>query len=153
MSSAKKRKIADEKRVFEKEWTDMFFFIEERGKPFCLKCRRPLAVMKKENLKGHYETNHSEFKNLDGELRKLKIEEFKKNLYAQQSVMTSFCGTNEVSELIAKKLKPYNHWAWAKKLLVKAAGKLAPKSVHLYQKLCLSRPTVCERGKESESRY
>ena len=24
MSSAKKRKIADEKRVFQKEWTDMF---------------------------------------------------------------------------------------------------------------------------------
>ena len=56
-----------------------FFFIEERGKPFCLKCKRPLAVMKKENLKRHYETNHPEFKNLDGELRKMKIEEFKKN--------------------------------------------------------------------------
>ena len=68
--------------------------------------------MKNENLQ--YETNHPEFKNLDGELRKMKI--FKKNLYAQQSVMTSFCSTNddvltvnyEVSELIAKKLKPYD---------------------------------------------
>ena len=61
MSSAKKRKIAGERRVFKKKWTDMFFFIEERGKPFCLKCKRPLAVMKKENLKRHYETNHPEF--------------------------------------------------------------------------------------------
>ena len=86
MSSAKKRKIVDERRVFQKEWTDMFFFIEERGKPFCLKCKRPLAVMKQENLKRHYETNHPELKKLDGELRKMKIEEFKKNLYAQQSV-------------------------------------------------------------------
>jgi len=35
--------------------------------------------MKKENLKRHYETNHPELQNLDGELRKVKIEEFKKN--------------------------------------------------------------------------
>ena len=152
MSSAKKRKIVGARKVFQKEWTDMFFFIEERGKPFCLKCKRPLAVMKKENFKLHYETNHPEFKKLDGELRKMKIEEFKKNLYAQQSVMTSFCSTNdnvltvsyEVSELSAKKLKPYDHGAWAKELLVKAAEKLAPKSVHLFQKLSLSRSTVCE---------
>jgi len=39
--------------------------------------------MKKENLKRHYEANHPEFKNLDEELRKMKIEEFKKTLYAQ----------------------------------------------------------------------
>ena len=110
--------------------------------------------MKNENLQRHYETNHTEFKNLDGELRKIKI--FKKNLYAQQSVMTSFCSTNddvltvnyEVSELIAKKLKLYDDGTWAKELLVKAAEKLAPKSVHLYHKLSLSRPTVCKRIKE-----
>jgi len=153
MSSAKKRKTVDERTVFQKEWTDMFFFIEERGQPFCLKCKRSLAVMKKENLKPHYKTNHPEFKNLDGELRKMKIEEFFKTLYMQQSVMTSFCITNddvltlrtEVSELIAKKLKPYDNVAWAKQLLVKAAEKLVPKSVHLYQKLSLSTPIVCER--------
>jgi len=34
MSSAKKRK-----KGFQKEWSDIFFFIEERGKPFCLKCK------------------------------------------------------------------------------------------------------------------
>ncbi|XP_077968777.1 general transcription factor II-I repeat domain-containing protein 2-like [Styela clava] len=70
--------------------------------------------------------------------------------------MTSFCGTNEdvltlsyeVSELIAKKLKPYDNGGWVKEILVKAAEKLAPKSVHLYQRLSLSRPTVCDRIKE-----
>ena len=33
-------------------------------------------------------------------------------------------------------------------LLVQEAEKLAPKSVHLYQKLSLSRPIVFERMKE-----
>ena len=70
--------------------------------------------------------------------------------------MTCFCSTNdnvltvsyEVAELIAKKLKPYDDGTWAKEQLVKAATKLAPRSVHLYQKLSLSKPTVCERIKE-----
>ena len=54
----------------------------------------------------------------------------------------------EVSEMIGKKLKLYNDGAWAKKLLVKAAEMVAPNSIHLYQKLSLSRPTVCEHIKE-----
>ena len=54
----------------------------------------------------------------------------------------------KVSELIAKKLKLYEDVAWPKEVLVEAAEKLAPKSVYLYQKLSLCRPTVCERIKE-----
>ena len=85
--------------------------------------------MKKKSLKRHYETNHPEFKNLDRELRKMLIEEFNKNLSTQPNVMTSFCSTNdnvltvssEVSELIAKKLKPYDDGGWVEELLVKAA--------------------------------
>ncbi|XP_076811806.1 general transcription factor II-I repeat domain-containing protein 2-like [Clavelina lepadiformis] len=50
--------------------------------------------------------------------------------------------------LIANKFKPYDDGTWAKEILVKAAEKLAPKSVHLFQKLSLSRPTVCERIQE-----
>ena len=113
--------------------------------------------MKKENLKRHYETNHPELKNLDKEISKIKIKELKKDLHSQQKAMTSYCSTNEdvltvsyeVSEWIAKKLKPYDDGAWAKELLVKAAEKLAPKSVYLYEKLSLSRPTVCHRIKET----
>ena len=45
----------------------------------------------------------------------------------------------EVSGLIAKKLKQYDNGSWTKELLVKAVEKMAPKSVHLYQKLSLSR--------------
>ena len=93
MSLANKRKVADERRAFQKEWTDMFFFIEKRGKSFGLKCKVPLAVMKKENLKRPYETHHHELKNLDGELRKIKIETPKKGWHAQQCVMSSFCST------------------------------------------------------------
>ena len=78
-----------------------------------------LAVMKKENLRHHHETQHPELKNLHRELTKMKIEELEKDLHAQQSVMTSFCSTNDLvltvsyyeSELIAKQLKPYDDGA------------------------------------------
>ena len=51
----------------------------------------------------------------------MKIEELKKDLLAQQSTITSFGSTNddvltvsyEVSELIDKKLKPYDDRTWA----------------------------------------
>ena len=83
----------------------------------------------------------------------MMIEKLKIDLHAQQGVMTSFCNTNddvsyEVSKWIAKKLNPYDDEGWAKELLVKAAEKLAPKSVYLYQKLSLSRLTVCESTNE-----
>ena len=59
----------------------------------------------------------------------MKIEKLMEDLHAQQSVVNSFCSTNddvltvsyEVSELMTKKLKSYDNGASAKELLVKAA--------------------------------
>ena len=88
----------------------------------------PLAVTKKKNFYRHNETHDPELKNLDGELRKIKIEELKKDVHTQQSVI-SFCSTNddmltvsyEISELIAKKLRPYNDGVWAKEPFCKSS--------------------------------
>ena len=85
------------------------FLYRGSRKTVLFKCKRTLAVMKKENLKCHYETNHPELKSVDGEIRKMKINEFKKGLYAQQNVMTSFCSTNDdvltVSYEVSESLK------------------------------------------------
>ena len=91
----------------------IYFLNRGKRKTFWFLSKMQLEVIKKENLKRHHDTHHSELQNLDGELRKMKIEE-KKDLHAQQSVMTSFCSTNdnmltvsyEVLEWIGKKLKP-----------------------------------------------
>ena len=92
---SKEKKDCSKEGYFRKKKPTCFFFIEERGKPFCLKCKMPLAVMKKENLRRPYEVHYLQLKNLDGELKKMKIEELKKDLHAQQSVMTSFCSSYE----------------------------------------------------------
>ena len=132
---------------------------------FLYRGKRKTVLFKEQNAaSGHEERKFKtslrnslpELKNLDGELRKMKIENLRKILHAQPNVMTSFSSTNDdvltvsciVSKLIAKKLKPYDNGAWANELLAKEAKKLAPKSVHLYQKLRLFPPFACEGIKE-----
>jgi hypothetical protein len=53
MNPPKKRKIGDECRVFNEEWTG--------NKAVCLLCHETVAVFKEYNLKRHHETKQSEF--------------------------------------------------------------------------------------------
>ena len=39
METSKKRKLADEGRVFNEEWLKNYFMIENNGKPLCLVCK------------------------------------------------------------------------------------------------------------------
>ena len=55
MSAAKKRRIGDEGRTFQKQWTDKYFFIASAEKTLCLICKKSIPVMKDYNLKRHFE--------------------------------------------------------------------------------------------------
>ena len=48
------RKFEDEKRIFNKNWTEKYFFIEENNKALCLICKEFVQVFKNYNLKRHY---------------------------------------------------------------------------------------------------
>ena len=61
MSAAKKRKIEDECRVFNEDWTDKYFFANVRDKAVCLLCHECVSVFKEYNLKRHYQTKHLNF--------------------------------------------------------------------------------------------
>jgi len=61
----KKRKVEDEKRIFQERWTMDYFCIEFKNKIICLICRESIAVFKEYNIKRHYETKH---KTKDGNL-------------------------------------------------------------------------------------
>lgn len=62
MSSApkKKRKIADEKRVFQEKWEDLYFVTEVHDTILCLICQQTIAVVKEYNIRRHYETMHKD---------------------------------------------------------------------------------------------
>ena len=72
MSSAKKRKIADESS----ERIDRYVFLYRgKRKTVLFKVQNAASSLKKENLKRHYKAHHPELESLNGELRRLKIEE------------------------------------------------------------------------------
>ena len=74
MASAKKRKVDNECCVFQEKWTDDCFFVEVKGRPVCLVCGESLAVMRKTNLERHDSTKHARPSELQGQLRKDKIQ-------------------------------------------------------------------------------
>jgi len=53
----KQRKVNDEKRAFNPDWT-RDFFSENRGKTLCLISHETLAWPKLFNVKRHYQTHH-----------------------------------------------------------------------------------------------
>lgn len=64
MAFAKKRKVDNERRVFQETWTEDYFFVEVIGKSVCLVCGESLAVLKKANLERHYSTKHARLSEL-----------------------------------------------------------------------------------------
>ena len=85
----RKRKIADERRVFNKEQTSKYFFTDTKNKVVCLLCQETIAVLKEFNLKRHHETKYKKFGcNLSEEERKLKAEKWVKKLKKQQTLFT-----------------------------------------------------------------
>ena len=58
MAWAKKRKISDEGKMFNKEWENSYFFVEISENPVCLVCGKHLAAIKISNLQRHYDSCH-----------------------------------------------------------------------------------------------
>ena len=73
---------------FQKKWTDDYFFVEVKGRPVCLVCGDSLAVMIKTNLGRCYSTTHARLSELQGQLRKDKLNALKQGLGAQQAAFT-----------------------------------------------------------------
>ena len=97
--NSKKRKIDDEKRIFNEDWTEKFAFIEKENKPTCLICNKELAHNKSGNIKRHYETKHINFSKeypLNSDYRKNKIE-LLKTIINNQMNASSFSKESTIS--------------------------------------------------------
>ena len=70
----KKRKIADKRRVFQKKWEDLYFFTAASDTSHCLICKKKISVMKKYNLRRHFETMYQDkYDGYKGNARKEKV--------------------------------------------------------------------------------
>ena len=114
---------------------------------------RKIAVFKDYNLNCHYNTKHKKYSELTGQLRKDKIAKLKANLLSQTSIFTKKVSENEkivqvsyeLSELIAKEMKPFSDGEFVKKCLLTAANTLFPDKSNLVSSISLSRHTVTRR--------
>ena len=100
MSTAKKRKIDCEARVFNSEWCTKYFVIPHNLCVICLVCQNTTAVFKEYNINRHYTTKHSfQFNKIVGQARIDKIEQMKNSFMKQHSV---FYHIQKNSELVTK---------------------------------------------------
>ena len=60
MSTKKKRNIEDENRQFQKEWEELFFFVQVKDNAICLMCRQIITTFKSCNLKRHHKQKRNE---------------------------------------------------------------------------------------------
>ena len=152
-SITKKRKIAEEKRKLNIQWTEKYFVSELFGNIICLTCNDKISVSKEYNNKRHYALKHeSEYRTFNEE-RKTKIEELTKAIRSQQAslqkhvVKTGTC--TKVSYLIAEKLakkgKPLVDGELIKECIVIAFNEYCPDKVNLVKETCLSHQTIGRR--------
>ena len=152
-SITKKRKIADEKRKFNIQWTEKYFLPELFGNIICLICNDKISVCKEYNIKRHALKHETEYQTFNEERRKTKIEELTKAIRSQQAslqkhvVKTGTC--TKVSYLIAEKLakkgKPLVDGELIKECIVIAFNEYCPDKVNLVIETCLSHQTIGRR--------
>ena len=157
-SSSKKRKIADEKRLFQDKWENLYFVTQVDEKLCCLICLQRISVNKEYNVRRHYETLHlNQYAELSGKLRQEKVNHLKASFTKQRNVFTRICTASEdsvkasfvVSEMIAKASRPFTEGQFVKECMIKACEIICPEKKRLFEGLSLSANTVASRITES----
>jgi len=152
----RKRKLCDENRKYNVNWENDFFHVMVSGNLTCLICQKIMRTIKGSNVKRHYEEQHYEFHEFQAEIRLHKIYNLKKSLTDAQDffkktmlqpsniVKASF----SVSQLIAKKLKPFTDGEYIKEAALCLIRDVIPEKENLVQNVSLSRHTVVNRISE-----
>ena len=156
MSATKKRRVEDEGRTFQEQWTNKYFFVAHAEKALCLVCKKSIPVMKDYNLRRHFEKNHEAYQLLIGEKRTQKIEKLKKEMAAQQfmfkksnqEAQASTHASYVVAYEIAKRGKPFVEGEFVKDCMLKVAEIVCPDKQPAFQNVSLSRMTITRRVEE-----
>jgi phosphopantetheinyl transferase (holo-ACP synthase) len=105
-------------------------------------------------LRRHYEALHKDkFGVLEGKLGEHKLKNLKSDLQRQQNIFTVSTKSNEaaihasfaISQITAKKSKPFTDGEYVKECIMKAADMLCPEKQHLFKTISLSANTVANR--------
>ncbi|XP_069582815.1 general transcription factor II-I repeat domain-containing protein 2-like [Ranitomeya imitator] len=120
---------------FHEEWEEQYLFTHFRDKCICLICQATVSIGKKCNVERHYTTTHKKF---DQEypkgtnLRKIKVEDLKCALTAQQAVFrkprnkskAATIASFKVAHILAQRKKPFEDGEIVKDAMLAAADSL-----------------------------
>lgn len=147
----KKRKIDSECRTFKEQWGYQYFVIESSNKEMCIICNETISVLKKYNIKRHYETKHSQnYSKFTGSLRLEKYEPLKRGLKSQQLLFKEVNAEQEaatrasfrVAHSIAKHGKPFADGKLIKDCMIASAEEMCQERANLFKNISLSANTV-----------
>ena len=145
MSLKRKRTVAEEKRVFNSKWELDYFMIDtEAHTMMCLICTQVVQTVKGNNAKQHFRRHmlHT-YAKLEGESRKICVENLKKSLRQQTSCMFTFIKfTNRVAYYLGVAGKPYSDGEFVKRCLIDVVNCIHPGKEADYSSLALSRNTL-----------
>ena len=96
MAEKRKRKIVDECRQFQEEWSLKYFFIRSGEKALCVICNETVAVMKEYNLRRHHQSKHQEkYAHLEGEVRAEKFAKLQNQFTSQRTLFSKSSNENK----------------------------------------------------------
>ncbi|XP_065650666.1 general transcription factor II-I repeat domain-containing protein 2-like [Hydra vulgaris] len=152
-SASRKRKVEDEKKIFQSKWEVLYFFTSINETIICLICQQKVSVPKEFNVKRHYKTHQEKFEIYQKDKRIDKLNELKAKLKKQQNIFHFVNKPNELvvkasynlAHLIAFHSRPFTDGEFIKNCLIKTAKILCPKKIKDFNNISLSRNTVAER--------
>jgi len=93
-----KRKIDSECRVFNEKWSLDYLVIYSGDKIIYLICKKNISVLKKYNIRRHYETKHmTTLSKFTGKLRLDKLQSLQNNFSSQQLLFKKQKNINEAA--------------------------------------------------------
>ena len=145
----KKQKVDSECRKFQTSWETEYFFTKVKGKCICLIYSETVAVMKKYNVRWHFQTKHKQYESCTGAEQEQKVKQMAATLQAQQKCFrhankqqNATAASYEVALLIAQYGKPFTDGTFIKQCLAKVAGIMCPEKLQDIKNVSLSRNTV-----------
>lgn len=148
-----KRKIGEENRTFNKQWEIEYFCCEINEKIVCVICNSLISSAKVYNIKRHYEKHEKTFSKYEGKIREDKFKSLTLSLRNQQQFFNKINDQKEtfvkasyiISEMIAKKSKPFVEGEFIKECMLKTSEIICPNNTKDFQKISLSRNTIADR--------
>ena len=149
------RKVDLERRAFNPEWTDEFFFVQRGNKAVCLLCHDTNNTFKRSNLKGHFDAKHAHtYKNYSADQHKTEAAGLQSQLDQQSSLFKkqaskasedaerSTRASYAMSLLIANKMHPFTDADFVKDCILSAVDVICPEQHDAFMAIPLSARTA-----------